>query len=546
MPDVNRGSRGVSLAQLVEVLGPAILRVLATPGLDAVFARDLVVYDVVDPPVLRPGDIVLGVGLRADSDAACEVVEAAAAANAAAVVVRSGGGELPLLRKTAERVRSTLMVLPAGMRWEQISVLMRHAIAATTSGGEGLMAVGDLFGFANMLARAVGGAVTVEDAGSHVLAYSTLDEDELDVPRREAILGRRVPETYLEHLRERGVSDALRSSEEVVHLDADERLGLRRRLAISVRANEEVLGTLWALEGRIPLGAEAERVLRDAARVAPGHLIRAQNIGATLRQRREDLLRQMLEDTVEVRTAADALGFDADLPAAVIGVALDSRGDLSTDQHAFRRLDELINTRAMAFRWHVASVLTGARMLVLLPELTGERDHVEMGIRRVATGFVTDARQAGLGIRVACGPVMDQLAEVASTTTIVEEILQCLAREPQRGALATFEQVRAALAVENAVRALDPVTSLWDGPVKVLLQHDAERGTEYRMTLRVWLDAFGDTAVAAAKLNIHRNTLRYRIQRISDLSGIRLGDPDERLIASLHLRRVAPSRGVIH
>jgi hypothetical protein len=52
-----------------------------------------------------------------------------------------------------------------------------------------------------VLARAVKGAVTIEDATSHVLAYSTLEDDELDAPRREAILGRRVPMAYLRHLR---------------------------------------------------------------------------------------------------------------------------------------------------------------------------------------------------------------------------------------------------------------------------------------------------------------------------------------------------------
>jgi DNA-binding PucR family transcriptional regulator len=40
-------------------------------------------------------------------------------------------------------------------------------------------------------------------------------------------------------------------------------------------------------------------------------------------------------------------------------------------------------------------------------------------------------------------------------------------------------------------------------------------------------------------LHIHPNTVRYRLQRIIEVSGIRLDDPDERLVAMLHLRLAA-------
>ncbi len=54
--------------------------------------------------------------------------------------------------------------------------------------------------------------------------------------------------------------------------------------------------------------------------------------------------------------------------------------------------------------------------------------------------------------------------------------------------------------------------------------------------LRAYLDAFGDVSVAAGELSIHRNTFRYRLARLLELSGLDLGDPDERLITHLQLR----------
>ncbi len=534
------GAGGVTLQRIVEILGPSVLRVLETPGLEGVCAADVVVHDVVDPPVLRPGDVLLGVGLLATSGETCKIMEAAGGAGAAAVVVRSGTGELPLLRAAAVANGVTLMILPTAMRWEQISVLMRHAIAAGYPDSGGATAMGDLFGFANALAKAVGGAITIEDPTNQVLAYSTSHEDELDAPRREAILGRRVPEAYLKHIRDSGVFAALRTSEKVVHLDADGPLGLRRRLAVAVRANGEMLGSLWALEGHVELGPVAESVLQDASRIASGHLIRAQSTGLTLRQRREDLLKQLLEDGAGASSAADGLGFDPDLPGAVLGITLDSKGSLGADHHAYRRLGELLNARAMAYRWIVATVFSGVRLLVLLPELTsGDGDRLEVGIKRLASGLAQDAELAGLRVRVACGPVVGRLADAAATTAVVDEILHCLAREPGRGPVATYEEVHAAVSVNKAVMALGPMTGLWEGPVARLLEHDRSHRSDYHVTLRAWLDSFGDTADAARSLNIHPNTVRYRLQRIIEVSGIRLDDPEERLMAGLHLRLVA-------
>ena len=63
------------------------------------------------------------------------------------------------------------------------------------------MPTGDLFALANAVALMVGGATTIEDRQSNVLAYSSAD-DPIDTPRRETILGRKVPDHWMARLRE--------------------------------------------------------------------------------------------------------------------------------------------------------------------------------------------------------------------------------------------------------------------------------------------------------------------------------------------------------
>jgi PucR family transcriptional regulator, purine catabolism regulatory protein len=68
-----------------------------------------------------------------------------------------------------------------------------------------------------------------------------------------------------------------------------------------------------------------------------------------------------------------------------------------------------------------------------------------------------------------------------------------------------------------------------------LEEYDRRRGTELVETLRAYLSSGGSVAESAASLNIHRNTLSYRISRIAELSGRDLNSPDDRLLLRVAL-----------
>ena len=54
-------------------------------------------------------------------------------------------------------------------------------------------------------------------------------------------------------------------------------------------------------------------------------------------------------------------------------------------------------------------------------------------------------------------------------------------------------------------------------------------------TLRVWLAAQGDRLAAAAELEVHPQTVSYRMARLEDLFGPALRDPRRRLAIQLAL-----------
>lgn len=69
-----------------------------------------------------------------------------------------------------------------------------------------------------------------------------------------------------------------------------------------------------------------------------------------------------------------------------------------------------------------------------------------------------------------------------------------------------------------------------------IIEYDARRHTDLMLTLRVFLDCSGSWAQCAEVLHLHVNTLRYRIQRIEDLTGRSLASMEDRVDLFVALR----------
>ena len=94
-------------------------------------------------------------------------------------------------------------------------------------------------------------------------------------------------------------------------------------------------------------------------------------------------------------------------------------------------------------------------------------------------------------------------------------------------------------AIEDLLARLGPHEGLDDfehrhlGPIAA---YDRERGTTLIDTLATFLDTGTNLEATALRLGAHRNTVRYRLRRISDLTGRDPHDPQVALEMHLALR----------
>lgn len=71
--------------------------------------------------------------------------------------------------------------------------------------------------------------------------------------------------------------------------------------------------------------------------------------------------------------------------------------------------------------------------------------------------------------------------------------------------------------------------------LRLLQDHDREKGSQYFETLRVYLQQERDIPRTAEKLIIHRTTLLYRLKKIRDMTELDMDDPNQRLYLLLSL-----------
>jgi hypothetical protein len=157
------------------------------------------------------------------------------------------------------------------------------------------------------------------------------------------------------------------------------------------------------------------------------------------------------------------------------------------------------------------------------------QDCDELALRRDVAALV---RAVGT-VTAVVTPVSD-LATITSARTAVSDLLSIAERrgwsgiiDPQRAQAAWRLSLIADLGEQQPV--------LLDGPVRTLAAIEGEGGP-LLTTLHAWFALNGDTAAVAAELQLHCNTVRYRLRRAQELTGLDLSDPDQRLLTHLQLR----------
>ena len=256
-----------------------------------------------------------------------------------------------------------------------------------------------------------------------------------------------------------------------------------------------------------------------------------------------DLLDRRVTDRDNILARAKELGLDLGAGASVIVARLRAHHPEEGDWRA--RLLAIADRGARGVApASVAAVLDGGgrpappgevTLVVLVPEDDPER------ARRVAASVARELETCAPGYGLALGRSRPAADPTDLHRAGAEARLAANVAEAQHAPGLAFEET-------GAYRLLLPALSedpaelrrFHEETVAPLVAYDEQYETELVRTLESFLDADGNVARTAHKLYTHRHTVRYRLERVRELTGLDVGSTDgrERLGLGLKAMRV--------
>ncbi|HWI07062.1 MAG TPA: helix-turn-helix domain-containing protein, partial [Solirubrobacteraceae bacterium] len=173
-----------------------------------------------------------------------------------------------------------------------------------------------------------------------------------------------------------------------------------------------------------------------------------------------------------------------------------------------------------------------AEVVVLLP--AGD----DTIAKRAAEGVLRELRAALPGHRFAIGRSRAAIDPIDLHRAANEALLAVnVAEGDEERPLLAFEQTGAYRLLLSAMSE-DPaeLQRFYADTVEPLVAYDDQYETELVRTVEAFLDNDGNVAGTAQKLFTHRHTIRYRLERVRELSGLDVGSTDGREKLSLGLK----------
>lgn len=366
--------------------------------------------------------------------------------------------------------------------------------------------------------------VTLEDANHQLLAYSSHD-DETDAARISTIIGRRVPEKVINRFWQEGVIPALHQSDQPLDIPSITELGLRNRVAISIRKNQEILGYIWVIEVKKKLTAADKQLMKIAADKAKNLLMQLTLKKKHREQTNEQLLWQLITEKQSHHTIA-TLFKEAGIPQ-IRALTIMAISFPKLDDSLYRNVKYIAKTTKDVQL--VINTTDRNQIIFLLSPLL---EHApEQALREFSRTMQEQMKErfAVKDMTIGCGYLYNDYSKLIQSYQEAQKVVS--AKKWHESEL-TFNYFLHELGIYRYLDIIqqhtEPVT-IENPLLKNLLIYDTKNSTSLFETLDVFLSKDGNVNETSKALHIHVNTLAYRMKRIQEITDIQLKDPLHRL-----------------
>lgn len=273
----------------------------------------------------------------------------------------------------------------------------------------------------------------------------------------------------------------------------------------------DTLGVIVLVDPEHRAGEQELMALEHGATILAMELARVRSLAESELRLRRDLVDELLGGTDEESglARAMALGYDLQRPHRV--VVVEGRGRTRDNDAFFQAVRR-------AARDEPAGTLLVARgaEVVLLADCEADWESLRGSVMRELGGG-----RARLGVGERC----ERVGEFPRSYQQAKLALRLPAQAEWDDRAIRFDDLgvyRLLVAIED-LGEVERFVQRWLGK---LLEYDAQRGSDLVRTLSHHLERGGSYELTAKSLIVHRNTLKYRLQRIRQIGDLDLNDPE--------------------
>lgn len=387
--------------------------------------------------------------------------------------------------------------------------------------------------FADVVSETLQCPITIEDANHRLLAYSAHDE-RTDQARISTIIGRRVPEKVINNLWKEGVIPNLLNSREPVRVKMMGEIGLGDRVAVSIWKNEEVLGFIWALEIDKVIQGEDLELLKKAAAATKNKLLQMQHRKNKKEERFQEFFWQLLTDHIpsneEIIHQFHSLQITPPSRFAVVVFQFNKEISRELEKQIAYLLKTIQQPNILLYTIDHSQLI-----LFISPQQSDRQIHnlnqfCELTVEKMKERYgVTAIVPAFSGIYHDYQKIAKAYHESLTVLSIKDKF------QTDANKLHSYQNLGIYKYIDVLLHK-NTEDQYENEALRVLYEYDQKYHCNLVETLEVFLTKDSNVNEAAKVLNVHVNTLNYRLKRISEIAEINLKDINQKFTLYLDLK----------
>lgn len=374
---------------------------------------------------------------------------------------------------------------------------------------------------ADFLANYIKKPVIIEDHQFSLLAYSSYYIDQFDEVNKQTIFSKRWTMTVMDKFLEKGIVDKLRKRTTPMRIEAMPEIGLNQRIVVSAVYKETILGYIWVQESNTLLSDEEIELLQKVSAYI-GKLLYEEQVRKQEKYKDQYLFLQEILDNhyqSDAQILWEAIKYQLKIPdyyLLTVFRAFDNNEKTNID--LIEKIELLSNTMKLpTFVFPYDN-----NILVIIGSDTKNPSNLSKQAKELINVTLQHFEQSPIFAGIS--NIHSSLLDLPSSYSEALEVIK-VAKFLGRENIPSYEFNRLGILKYLEAIATHHGKAPYNNEVLQILQEkDKESQTNLLETLEVYLLNNCRLKATAEKLFIHPNTLKYRLNQISELTSITFDD----------------------